>query len=62
MPVNGTITLAMTEAQTKHPKGKGVEEAVASAYKNVEKLKAKYPYKPEAHNMSYGSKGTAYGD
>lgn len=62
MPINGTITLGMQEAQKKEPKGKALEEAVASAYKSVEKeLKSKFPYKPEAKKMSYGSKGEAFG-
>lgn len=62
MPINGTITLKMSEVQKKEPKGKSLADSVESTYKSLEKeLKSVYPYTPMAKKMSYGSSGEAFG-
>jgi len=61
MPINGEMTLDISAVQKKSPKGKSVESELASEYETLGKeIKAKYPYKPEAKKMSYGSKGEAF--
>lgn len=60
--INGTMSLKMAEVNKKQPKGKALEEAYASAYKSLgSEIKSKFPYKPEAKKMSYGSHGEAFG-
>jgi len=61
MPINGEMTLDVQGVQKEHPKGKGVESALASAYKSLGKeIKSEYPYQPKPKKMSYGSKGEAF--
>lgn len=56
------MSLKLTQVQKSAPQGKALENAVAAAYKELDKeLTSKYPYKPEAKKMSYGSNGDAFG-
>ena len=62
MPINGTMTLKLSEVTKKHPKGKAVESEVASAYESLgREIKAKYPLAGKAEKQSYGSAGHAFG-
>lgn len=60
--INGIMNLKLMELQKKEPKGASVVSSYETAFKSLSKeLKSKFPYKPEAKKMSYGSKGEAFG-